>query len=83
MNGELKMIVEISKGRQITIPAEIRNEFDLDIGSKLEIEKIDNKIVLKPVGNDLDNLFVNAKKIKPKHKLSVKQMDDLNERLFK
>ncbi|MEK6951443.1 MAG: AbrB/MazE/SpoVT family DNA-binding domain-containing protein [Nanoarchaeota archaeon] len=77
------MIVEISKGRQITIPAEIRSEFDLDTGSKLEIEKINNKIILKPIGNDLNNLFEQAKKIKPKHKLSAKQMDDLNERLFK
>ena len=83
MNGELKMIVEISKGRQITIPAKIRNEFDLDTGSKLEIEKINNKIVLKPIGADLNNIFQQAKKIKPKHKLSAKQMDDLNEGLFK
>lgn len=83
MNGELKMIVEISKGRQITIPAEIRSEFDLDTGSKLEIEKINGKIVLKPIGNDLNNMFEQAKKMKPKHKLSAKQMDDLNERLFK
>jgi len=77
------MIIEISKGRQITIPANIRNEFDLDTGSKLEIEKIDNKIILKPMGNDLDNMFLQAKKVKPKHRLSAKQMDDLNERLFK
>lgn len=77
------MIVEMSKGRQVTIPAEIRNEFELVTGSKLEIIKKDNEIILKPVGNELDKMFKEAKGIKPKHNLTPKQMDELNERLFK
>lgn len=77
------MIIEVSKGRQITIPGEIRKDFKLDTGSKLEIIKRKNEIVLKPIGEDLDQLLANAKKIKPKHKLSAKEMDELNERLFR
>lgn len=77
------MIVEMSKGRQITIPAKIRNELDLVTGSKLEIIKRDNEIVLKPIGDDLDKMFNEAKSIKPKHNLTPKQMDELNEGLFR
>ena len=77
------MIVEISKGKQITIPAEIRNQFHLDIGSKLEILSKKKEIILKPVGDDLDKLLEEAKKVKPKHNLTAEQMDELNERLFR
>jgi len=77
------MIVEISKGKQITIPAEIRNLFDLVAGSKLEIFKRKTEIVLKPVGDDIDKIFKQAKKVKPKHNLSPVQMDELNERLLR
>jgi len=79
----VKMIVEITKGRQITIPAKIRKEFELRTGSKLDIIKRNKEIVLKPLGNDLENLFKNAEKIKPKHNLTPKQMDELNEGLFR
>ncbi len=77
------MIVEMSKGRQVTIPAEIRKVLKLDVGSKLEIKKRNNEIILKPLGNELEKMFEEAKKIKPKHKLTAKQMDELNEKLFK
>ena len=77
------MIIEVSKGRQITIPVEIRDEFGLDTGSKLEIIKRNKEIILKPVGDELDKLFSNAKNIKPKHKLNPEEMDELNEGLFK
>lgn len=77
------MIVEISKGKQITIPAEIREEFELDSGSKVEIIKKGNEIILRPIGDELEEMFKNAKKIKPKHNLSPEQMDELNERLFR
>ena len=77
------MIVELSKGRQITIPAKIREAFHLDAGSKVEIVKRENEIVLKIMGDELESLFRNAKNIKPKHKLSAKQMDELNERLLR
>ena len=77
------MIVELSKGRQITIPVNIRNEFNLDAGSKLEILKKNDEIILRPVGADLDKIFKNAKNIKPKHNLDAEQMDKLNEGLFR
>ena len=77
------MIVEISKGRQITLPAKIRNEFDLGIGSKLEIKKRKDEIILKPIGNDLEKMFREAEKRKPKHNLTIKQMEELNEKLLR
>jgi len=80
---EVKMIVEMSKGRQITIPAEIRNALDLTTGSKLEVLKRENEIILRPIGEDLDKIFKEAKRIKPKHNLNPKQMDELNEGLFR
>ena len=77
------MIVEMSKGKQITIPADIRNALGLDTGTKLEITKRKDEIVLKPIGEDLDKVFAQSDKIKPKHNLTAKQMDELNERLFR
>ena len=77
------MIVEMSKGKQITIPAEIRNRFDLGIGSKLEVLSKRDEIVLKPLGDDLDKMFRQAAKMKPRHNLTAEQMDELNERLFR
>jgi len=76
------MMVTISKGQQVTIPANIRKEFGLNIGSKMEISEENGKIILKPIGEDLNNIFIEAKKLKPKHKLTPKEMDELNERLF-
>lgn len=77
------MIVTISKGQQITIPASLREEFGLQSGSKVDIEEEGGRIIIKPVGEDLEELFKQAKKLKPKHKLTAAQMDELNERLFR
>ena len=77
------MIVEMSKGKQITIPTEIRHQFDLGIGSKLEIFSKQKEIVLKPVGDELDKLLNEAKNVKPKHNLTAEQMDELNEGLLR
>ena len=76
------MITTISKGQQITIPSQIRNELGLDIGSKVEIEQEGRKIVITPVGEDLEETFRKAKSIKPKYRLTPKKMDELNERMF-
>jgi len=73
------MIVTVSKGQQITIPAGFRKDLNLKIGSKVELIKKQNEIIIKPVGEDLIKLFDDAKKIKPKHKLTAKQMDELIE----
>lgn len=77
------MIVTISKGQQITIPAEMRKELKLKIGSKVEMVKGKNEIIIKPIDGDLEKLFEEAKNIKPKHNLTAKQMDELNERMFR
>ena len=76
------MIIEMSKGRQITIPVEIRNEFDLNTGSKFELIKRKNEIILKILGDNLDDLLNNAKNIKPKHKLDAEEMDKLKQAII-
>ena len=73
------MITKISKGLQITIPAEFRNKLDLEVGSKVEVELKDTKIIISPIDEDLEKLFKEARKIKPKLKLTAKQMDELAE----
>ena len=78
-----EMIITVSKGQQISIPAEIRNKLGLATGSKVEIEEKGGTIILKPLGENLDTLFKEAKKIKPKRNLTPAQMDELNERLFR
>ncbi len=77
------MIITISKGQQITIPANIRENLGLNVGSKVEMEEIDGKIILRPIEENIQEIFKNAKKIKPKHGLNAKQMDELNEKVFK
>ncbi len=73
------MIVEISKGKQVTIPAEFRKVLHLNAGSKIEMERRGNKIIIMPIEEDLQKLFEEAKSIKPKRKLTAKQMDNLIE----
>ena len=73
------MIISISKGQQITIPSKYRKDLNLRIGSKVEMLKKGNKIVIQPIEEDLSVLFEEAKRIKPKHKLTAKQMDKLIE----
>ena len=73
------MIVTISKGQQITIPAEMRKEFDLKVGSRVELIKKQNNIIIQPIEGNLEDLFENAKNIKPKRNLTAKQMDELIE----
>ena len=69
------MIITISKGQQITIPSSFRKELDLHVGSKIELEQKNKSLIITPIDENLDSLFAKAKKIKPKHKLSAKQMD--------
>lgn len=77
------MIVTISKGQQITIPAEMRKKLKLKVGSKIELIGKENKIIIQPIEEDLEELFANAKNIKPKLNLTAEQMDELNERMFR
>jgi AbrB family looped-hinge helix DNA binding protein len=71
-----EMIVRISKGQQITIPSEFRKDFGWNVGSNVELNKEGNKIVIKPLGEDLEKLFAQAKAIKPKHGMTARQMDE-------
>ncbi len=73
---EKSTIITISKGQQITIPAEYREDFGLKAGSKVEIIRKNKKIIIQPLSEDLDQLFEGAKKIKPKYSLTAKQMDE-------
>ena len=73
------MIVKVSKGQQITIPSKFRKELSLHVGSKVEMIKKGNKIIIQPIEEDLSKLFEEARKIKPKYKLTAKQMDELIE----
>jgi AbrB family looped-hinge helix DNA binding protein len=75
----MKMIITLSKGQQITIPSRYRKDLNLDAGSRVEMIKKGNKIIIQPLEENLAQLFAEAKKIKPKHKLSAKQMDTVVE----
>ena len=77
------MIITISKGQQITIPARMREMLGLDIGSKVDMDYEDGKIVIRPVGEELEEFFKLAKKWKPKYNLTAEQMDEMNERMFR
>jgi len=71
------MITKLTSGLQITIPAEARKILGIKPNSFLEIEidKKEGKMILTTLKEDLDTLFEQAKKIKPRHKLTAKQMD--------
>ncbi|HLC84360.1 MAG TPA: AbrB/MazE/SpoVT family DNA-binding domain-containing protein [Candidatus Nanoarchaeia archaeon] len=73
------MIATISKGQQITIPAEMRHELDLHEGSRVEIQRKGKDIVISPIDVDLKTLFKEAKNRKPKRNLTAEQMDRLIE----
>tara|TARA_Y100000310_G_C20559126_1_gene752130 strand:- start:457 stop:702 length:246 start_codon:yes stop_codon:yes gene_type:complete len=74
-----KMIIEISKGQQISLPSKIRNKLKLKAGNRLEITENKGKIILTPIGKDLETLFKEAKKTKPKHNFNTKQMEKILE----
>ncbi|MDP3727859.1 MAG: AbrB/MazE/SpoVT family DNA-binding domain-containing protein [bacterium] len=58
------MITTMSKGQQITIPSEMRQSLGLKQGSKMEIEIIGKKIVIKPIiEEDLEQLLKEQKNI--------------------
>lgn len=77
------MMIKINKGYQITIPAEIRNELGLGIGTPLEVRKEDGKIVFSPIKENMQELFMNANKKIPKRKMTVTDMGKINEKLFR
>jgi len=77
------MIASISKGQQITIPVELRELLGLDVGSRVNIEEENGKIVIELLGNGLEHIFEETQHLKPKHRLTAEQMDELQERALK
>jgi AbrB family looped-hinge helix DNA binding protein len=75
----MKMIITISKGQQITIPSQVREALKLNVGTRLELEQKGKSLVLKPLDEDLEQLFKEAKKTKPKHNWSAEHMDKVIE----
>ena len=79
----MKMIKKISKGYQITIPAQIRKKFDLTIGTPIDIEAKESEIVLKPFDakKEMEKLFKEADKF-PKHNLSIEDLEKMEEGIY-
>lgn len=78
-----EMIKRISKGYQLTIPAEIRKKFDLGIGTPVEIETRKEEIIVKPIQSkkELEELFKEADKF-PKHNLSPEDLEKMEDDLY-
>ncbi len=77
------MITTISKGQQLTIPASMRELIGLDAGVKVDITLEDDRIIITPIGEDIEEVFKRSKRITPKKKMSAEQMDELNEEMFR
>tara|TARA_Y100000310_G_scaffold89671_1_gene86780 strand:- start:326 stop:559 length:234 start_codon:yes stop_codon:yes gene_type:complete len=76
------MIKSISKGYQITIPAEWRNKLGLTVGSKVDMEKKNNKIIIKPIEEmSLDDIYKESKKFK-KHNLTPEQIEAMDSDIY-
>lgn len=73
------MITKLTKGQQITIPSLIRDKLKLQPGSRVEIEFRKNEAVIRPIGTELEEFFVQSKRVKPNKHLTAKQMDQLVE----
>jgi len=69
----------MSKGQQLTIPARFRKALHLREGSRVDIQKKNDAIIIRSIGVDIEQLFKQAKGVSPKHNLSAKKMDELIE----
>ncbi len=76
------MIKAISKGYQVTIPAEWRNELGLGIGSKIDIEKKNRTIIINPIEKEtLEDVYKESKKFK-RHNLTPKQIESMDSDIY-
>lgn len=77
------MLTKLTKGLQITIPARIRNELEIDEHSMLDIA-LDSKrkiITIEPIkGLPLKTLFAKWDRIRNKTNKSVKELEEEYER---
>ena len=76
-----KMLSKVSKGYQITIPAKLRHKFGLNVGTTIDIEAKKDKIIIKPVKEELEYLFEEAKKFKV-HNLSVQDLEKMEDGIY-
>ncbi len=78
------MITKVSKGYQITIPAEVRHRFGLDIGTPIDIEERKSEIVIKPLNRatkeGLKELFKESDKYKLN--LTLEQLEEMEEDIY-
>ena len=79
----MKMLVTMTKGKQVTIPAKVRKSQGITDASRFGMIARRGEIVIRPLGDELERVFRLSDNIKPRHKLSEKQMDELNERMFR
>jgi len=75
----MSMILTISQGLQITIPAEYRSELNLKVGSRIEMEKKGHNLIIKPIDADIKKVFEEARKGKRKKAMTAEEMDNLIE----
>ena len=77
------MIAKMSKGYQITIPAEIRKKFDLVIGSPIDVEVQKKEIILKPINRkkELERLFKEADKF-PRNNLTPRDLEKMEDNIY-
>ena len=76
-------IVTINREMKITIPAILIERLGLKVGSRMELETEKDYLILKPIGENLEELFKEAKTIKPKLRLTAQEMDEINEKMFR
>jgi AbrB family looped-hinge helix DNA binding protein len=78
------MIIKISKGYQITIPAKVRRKFGLGIGTPIDIEERGTEIIVKPLGKQakegLKELFRESDKYKSN--LTPEQLEKMENDIY-
>ncbi|MBI5393570.1 AbrB/MazE/SpoVT family DNA-binding domain-containing protein [Candidatus Woesearchaeota archaeon] len=74
------VILQVSKGYQITIPANLRKKYNIKIGSKLDLEEKGNQLSLELLEKpDWDKIFADVRKL-PKHNYTTEQLDAIFEK---
>jgi len=77
----MKMLTKVSKGYQVTIPAKMRHKLGLDIGTTIDIEAKKDKIVIKPVKEELKELLEEANKFKS-HNLKIGDLEKIEDEIY-
>ena len=76
------MLTKISKGLQVTLPADVRKRFNLKAGSKVDIEVRKDKIIITPLEDmTLENVFKRADTFK-RHNLSPEDLEKMEDGLY-